>query len=310
MEIKDIYVEKDYWVCFVLDQIFKKEYKDDILFKGGTSLTKCYNLLERFSEDIDLVVLRNEGESIGELVRKRDSISKMIHAIMPEVHIEGFTKLTGSNRRSAHSYNKEFNGDFGQVKDSIYIDASHMEVYEPQAPGIVNSYVGEMMEKIQPTMIAKYELWPVPVKVLDPTRTICDKIMSLVRMSHMDNPIESFKGKIRHIYDLHMLLQHNEYYNFFISNQLDEMIKYVIQHDRVSYDNIQGYLDKHPKDALLFNDIDRVWPQISGTYNGSFADLVYGKLPKEDEIVETLRGISKRLSGLTWPPLPDRDRSR
>ena len=41
MVIKDIYVEKDYWVCFVLDQIFKQEYKDDVLFKGGTSLTKC-----------------------------------------------------------------------------------------------------------------------------------------------------------------------------------------------------------------------------------------------------------------------------
>ena len=76
MEIKDIYVEKDYWVCFVLDQIFKQEYKDDILFKGGTSLTKCYDLLERFSEDIDLVVLRNQGESEMELVRKRDSISQ------------------------------------------------------------------------------------------------------------------------------------------------------------------------------------------------------------------------------------------
>lgn len=68
MKIKDIYVEKDYWVCFVLDQIFKQEYKDYILFKGGTSLTKCYDLLERFSEDIDLVVLRAQGESEMELI--------------------------------------------------------------------------------------------------------------------------------------------------------------------------------------------------------------------------------------------------
>ena len=118
----------------------------------------------------------------------------------------------------------------------------------------------------------------------------------------MDNPIESFKGKIRHIYDLHMLLQHEDFYDFFISSKLDEMMKNVIQHDRISYDNIRGYMDKHPKDALLFYDIDSVWQQISGTYNGSFADLVYGKLPEEDEIVETLRGISNRLSRLTWPP--------
>lgn len=176
-----------------------------------------------------------------ELVRKRDSISQMLHSLLPEVHVQEFTKLTGPNRRSAHSYNKEFEGDFGQVKDLIYIDASHMEVYEPQTPGIVNSYVGEMMEKSQPNMIAEYELWPVPVKVLDPIRTICDKIMSLVRMSHMDNPIKSFEGKIRHIYDLHMLLQHKDFYDFFSSSKLDE-------------------------------------------------------------IVETLRGISNRLSSLNWPP--------
>lgn len=216
--------------------------------------------------------------------------------------MEEFTKSIGPNRRSAHSYNKEFKGDFGQVKDLIYIDSSHMEVYEPQAPGIVNSYVAEMIEKTQPDMIEEYELWPVPVKVLDPTRTICDKIMSLVRMSHMDNPIESFKGKIRHIYDLNMLLQQKDFYDFFGSSKLDGMMKDVIHQDRISYDNIRGYMDKHPKDALLFSDIDDVWLQISSTYNGSFADLVYGKLPEEDEILETLRVISNRLSRLTWPP--------
>ena len=42
MKIKELYVEKDYWVCFVLDFIFKQEYRDDLLFKGGTSLTKCF----------------------------------------------------------------------------------------------------------------------------------------------------------------------------------------------------------------------------------------------------------------------------
>lgn len=249
MKIKDIYVEKDYWVCFVLDQIFKQEYKDYILFKGGTSLTKCYDLLERFSEDIDLVVLRAQGESEMELISKRDSISEMAQTFLPEVYVEEFTKSIGPNN-----------------------------------------------------MIEEYELWPVPVKVLDPTRTICDKIMSLVRMSHMDNPIESFKGKIRHIYDLNMLLQQKDFYDFFGSSKLDGMMKDVIHQDRISYDNIRGYMDKHPKDALLFSDIDDVWLQISSTYNGSFADLVYGKLPEEDEILETLRVISNRLSRLTWPP--------
>ena len=50
-------VEKDFWVCWVLQKIFKAEVlKSKLLFKGGTSLSKVYNVIERFSEDIDLIL--------------------------------------------------------------------------------------------------------------------------------------------------------------------------------------------------------------------------------------------------------------
>lgn len=51
--IQAIYIEKDYWVTMALF----------LIFKGGTSLSKCYNLIDRFSEDIDLVVLRKDGDT-------------------------------------------------------------------------------------------------------------------------------------------------------------------------------------------------------------------------------------------------------
>lgn len=57
MSINEAVVEKDYWVTFMLDYLFHHcEYKDRFAFKGGTSLSKCYNLIERFSEDIDLIL--------------------------------------------------------------------------------------------------------------------------------------------------------------------------------------------------------------------------------------------------------------
>ncbi len=50
-------VEKDLWVCMILDYLFSEfKYKDAIVFKGGTSLSKVYKLIERFSEDIDFVL--------------------------------------------------------------------------------------------------------------------------------------------------------------------------------------------------------------------------------------------------------------
>lgn len=63
MNLPEIYVEKDYWVTFALFTLFQSELADEIIFKGGTALAKCFKTIERFSEDIDLVVLRKKTET-------------------------------------------------------------------------------------------------------------------------------------------------------------------------------------------------------------------------------------------------------
>jgi predicted nucleotidyltransferase component of viral defense system len=54
-----LYVEKDYWVSYVLKSLASSEYSDIAIFKGGTSLSKAYKIIESFSEDIDLAVITN-----------------------------------------------------------------------------------------------------------------------------------------------------------------------------------------------------------------------------------------------------------
>lgn len=56
LSIKEIYIEKDYWVTFALFHIFKNDIGKETVFKGGTALSKCFGMIQRFSEDIDLVV--------------------------------------------------------------------------------------------------------------------------------------------------------------------------------------------------------------------------------------------------------------
>ena len=57
MKLHDAIIEKDFWVCFTLDYLFHRSpWKKYITFKGGTSLSKAFNLIHRFSEDIDLIL--------------------------------------------------------------------------------------------------------------------------------------------------------------------------------------------------------------------------------------------------------------
>ena len=49
-----VIMEKDFWVCWMLGVLFESQFANDIVFKGGTSLSKVFGVIDRFSEDIDL----------------------------------------------------------------------------------------------------------------------------------------------------------------------------------------------------------------------------------------------------------------
>jgi len=79
-------IEKDFWVTYILDTLFNRiNHKHRILFKGGTSLSKCYNLIDRFSEDIDLSLhmadLGFEGDRAPHIVATKESKSAAKRAV-------------------------------------------------------------------------------------------------------------------------------------------------------------------------------------------------------------------------------------
>lgn len=78
---------------------------------------------------------------------------------------------------------------------------------------------------------------PFVVFVLDVKRTLCEKIMSLVRFSYSDQPIADLRSKIRHTYDIHQLLQNPAIADFFQSDDFDEMLHRVATEDKVSFKN-------------------------------------------------------------------------
>jgi hypothetical protein len=301
MNLKPVYIEKDYWVTYALFTIFKNEIGKDTVFKGGTALSKCYNMIERFSEDIDLVVLRREGETDSKLKSKLKAVSTIVETVLPEVTIEGITHKMGMNRKTAHSYNKEFKGDYGQVRDVIILESTWLGYYEPYTTKSIVSFVGQMMIDNKQSDIAKENgLLPFTLLALEPIRTICEKIMSLVRFSYGENPMDDLKKKIRHTYDLHQLLKQNEFFKFFQSTAFDEMLLKVANDDVASFRNNNKWLNYHPSEALIFRDLENVWNELKTIYNGDFKNLVYGELPKEEAILKTLKMIQERLLNVQW----------
>jgi hypothetical protein len=301
MQIPAIFVEKDYWVTYALFTIFNDEIGSDTVFKGGTALSKCYNIIERFSEDIDLVVLRKEGESNNRLTAKIRTISTIVGNVLPEIEIAGLTHKKGMNRKTGHSYNKEFKGDYGQIRDVIVVEATWLGYFEPYTTKSICSLVGGMMINNGQSEIArKQELLPFNVLVLEPSRTICEKIMSLVRFSYGENPIIDLKNKIRHIYDLNQLLSVEELLTFFESKEFDVMLLKVAQDDVKSFKNNNEWLRNHPVNSIIFENPEKMWSELKVVYESEFKNLVYGFFPNEIELLNTLFLIQKRMVSINW----------
>jgi Nucleotidyl transferase AbiEii toxin, Type IV TA system len=301
MRMKPIYIEKDYWVTYALHTIFNNEIGKDCVFKGGTALLKCYKMIERFSEDIDLVVVKHKGETNNQLTNKIKKISKVVADVLPEVEVAGLTQKMGMNRKTAHKYTKEFQESYGQVRDVIVVEATWLGYFEPYTTKTISSFVGKMMlDNGQQDIAEANGLLPFELLVLEPTRTICEKIMSLVRFSYGENPIDDLKKKVRHTYDLHQLLQQTAFSDFFDSTAFSTMLLKVANDDIASYKNSNEWLIHHPGKAIIFNNPENVWAALKSVYNGDFKNLVYGTLPNEAGVLATLNRIKERLAPIKW----------
>ena len=301
LKILPIYVEKDYWVTYVLHLIFQDVIGAETIFKGGTALSKCFGLIERFSEDIDLVVLKGDEESGNQLKNKLKKITNLVGTKLTEVDEEGITNKVGMIRKVAFNYTKTFSGKYGQVRENIIVEATWLGHYEPFQNTTISSYVYEMMQKTGQNQLAEeYDLFPFEVQVLHVNRTICEKIMSLVRFSYGVNPIEDLRNKIRHTYDLHQLLKVSDIFTFFESPDFEAMLSLVGQDDIESFKSNNEWLAFHPKEAILFREPGATWKALENGYTNEFGNLVYGALPSSNEILETILKISQRLQDVKW----------
>lgn len=197
--ILPIIAEKDYYVTMILREL--SERQDFIVFKGGTSLSKCYKAIKRFSEDIDITI--DSKLTQGQMKKLKESIKAVAEQL-------GMTIPNIDETRSRRSYNRyilEYQSVLSEpddaVQNAVLMETSFAEVSFPTAVLPVHSYIGDMMVEEAPEELKNFRLEPFEMKVQGLDRTLADKFFAICDY-YMQNRV---KKHSRHIYDIYKLLQ-------------------------------------------------------------------------------------------------------
>jgi hypothetical protein len=302
-KIPEIFIEKDYWVTYALYRLFHSDIKNLIVFKGGTSLSKCYRVINRFSEDIDLVIAKSDEDTGNSLKKKLKSVTDIIdHSILEHLVDDPNNNKKGTLRKIVYSYPRVgVKGNYGQVRESIVLEVSHLGNFEPNTVKPICTFIADFIKSTTNLeLITRFGLEDFEVKALSIERTFCEKIISLVRFSYSEHPLEDLSQKVRHTYDLHQLLQLEPIQEFVNSPEFDSMLLQVGKDDDKAIPNDKDWLYIHPKEALLFKDTVVVWETLKRVYTTSFKELVTGALPDERDVLDTLLFLSKRIEIIAW----------
>ncbi|MBS1491426.1 MAG: nucleotidyl transferase AbiEii/AbiGii toxin family protein [Bacteroidetes bacterium] len=287
-KMRPIFIEKDYWVTYVLKSLSQSKHVNEVVFKGGTSLSKAHNCIERFSEDIDLALVKESETSANQLNKKMKSIEVAVTKDLEYFQHEKEEKR-GRNRRTFYNYAKVLSdADFGQVKDHIQLEINTFTNPAPHEEIKINSYVAQFLEQAGfIDRIKEHQLDPFVIKVLTRERTFFEKLLSLVRLSY-EGP-DKLREKIRHFYDLHKLLGQQDLTLLHPKNF--EIID-LVKADDNSNEIFKGeWMNKPFSSSPLFEDVEKSWKEVESTYKKDLAELVWSELPDPKKIVSSLMSI-------------------
>ncbi|AII54423.1 nucleotidyl transferase AbiEii/AbiGii toxin family protein [Hymenobacter sp. APR13] len=205
-------IEKDYWVTWVLRNLAESPVAREVVFKGGTSLSKAYRLIDRFSEDVDLAVLLGgrTGATVKALIRQ------VHHAAVGTGTAEELPEVPGNNkmgqiRRVYHRYPRTFPHTSTVAGENILLEITAFGEPHPVVRLPLSSYIADVFAaRGLEAELDEFGLRAFDFNVLSLRRTFAEKIMALVRASYEPDPALDVSSKVRHLYDLHKLAGHEE----------------------------------------------------------------------------------------------------
>lgn len=314
-------VEKDIWVCYVLDKLFSlKELEGKLVFKGGTCLSKAYNLIRRFSEDIDITISKECLSTSGTSNKPRKVESRIRHAAEDFVKDEIYRVLNDAfaeelevGNWSLH-FSKEdeatllfqfpysenitlwdtFNWDespwsdetdsYNYIKPSIKLEFGALGDDWPSEEKSVEPYA----KKILPDIFGSTK-----VKVLDAKRNFLEKLLILHSICY--RPIEK---PLRHHYSRH-------YYDVFClikagigkdSLNLPEVLKSVVENKITFWDETWKPYDmiKSFSDVRIVPQDEARLKELASDYE-RMKEMFFAEYPTFTEIIKELNNFEKIL---------------
>jgi hypothetical protein len=304
-------IEKDFWVCWTLDALFNELEAGGprLLFKGGTSLSKGYGLIERFSEDIDITVFRGDiGQpaTVEELEalsgKKRNARLEAIKAACQDyIHGPMLERLSVLLQQTLKAAN--LNPNRARVEpDPDDPDRQSLLLWYPTATGDGNAYVRRAIKiesGAKPYIaddLPNLDLAIGNVTTVDPSRTFWDKVIILHGLRRWWDRRGELKGGgqrvSRHYYDVYRLLASE------IGQKATgdvDMAEDCVRHARMFFNRadldlasaLPGSFALTPHDGMLA-DLRRDYAAMSG--------MVFGPIPTVDEVVAAISELERRLN--------------
>ena len=193
-------VEKDYWVTQAL-RILARDFPDDFIFKGGTSLSKGYHLIQRFSEDVDILVIPRETKGATHALMKQ--MADAVKAVLGG-QAEVVSSETGIHRSVRIQYRAVREGS--GIRPDVLLEPGIRGGPQPSERLPVGCLLGEALQAAGVNIDDFEDLQPFDVEVLQLGRTLMEKL-GLVHSNLGEEPSEQQASKhVRHYYDIYMLL--------------------------------------------------------------------------------------------------------
>jgi len=264
-KLKESDIERDYYIVLMLSKLIDSEYSELCVFKGGTSLSKCYpGSIERFSEDIDLTYIPKEKMNDKDYSKELKAVERIMTA---GATLEKIAEERNNRNKSSFVY-------FGDDSSRIKLEIGSSVRPEPYSKRNLKCYIQEFLEyNNMSKKAAELGLNEIIINNLNIERTFVDKLMSVKRHA----VCETLNSKVRHIYDVYSLFQLKEIQDFVVN--IKEFKQIII----LTKDTDKFYLEKrnpnpnyNPKDAYGFDKwADKFDDKIKKIYENLHNELLY-----------------------------------